>query len=258
MCVILIAMQQSERFPFILAANRDEFYQRPSAQAEFWRDHPDVLAGRDLEAQGTWLGINRSGKIAAVTNHYSPQSTKEASRSRGELVSEFLISTETTDQYSENLRTIRDQFNGYGLLIGDSSRLRYQSNESEFETDLTTGVHALSNTLLSSPGARAQTGMRLLEDMLKNQKNLTPEALFEILFDEDAAASLEPAGNEQAKESMHQVNVPIFVRMEGYGTCCSTVLLIDRFQNVFFEERTFYENAERYRSRRSFEFKIAE
>ena len=258
MCIILIAMQESEQFPFILAANRDEFYQRPSAQAEYWRDHPDVLAGRDLEARGTWLGINRSGKIAAVTNHYSPESTQQAPRSRGELVSEFLISTETADQYAENLRTIQDQFNGYGLLIGDSSRLRYQSNESDFETDLSSGIHALSNQLLSSPGARAQTGKRLLEDMLKTQKLLTPQALFKILFDKESAASPEPASNENGEESIHPADVPIFVRMENYGTCCSTVLLIDRFQNVFFEERTFYENAERYRSRRSFEFSIAE
>ena len=258
MCIILIAMQESEQFPFILAANRDEFYQRPSAQAEYWRDHPSILAGRDLEAQGTWLGINRSGKIAAVTNHYSPESTQQAPRSRGELVSEFLISTETADQYSENLRAIQDQFNGYGLLIGDSSRLRYQSNESDFETDLSSGIHALSNTFLDSPGARAQAGKQLLEDMLKTQKHLTPQALFEILFVKESAASLKPVSNEDGEESMHLSDVPIFVRKEGYGTCCSTVLLIDRFQNVFFEERTFYENAERYRSRRSFEFSIAE
>lgn len=257
MCVILIAFQENEQFPFILAANRDEFYQRPSAQAEFWRDHPDILGGRDLEAKGTWLGISRSGKIAAVTNHHTPDSARNAPRSRGQLVSEFLISTETVEEYSEKLRTIKDQFNGYGLLIGDASQLRYQSNESDFEANLTTGIHALSNSSLDSPGPRAQTGIRLLKNTVKTQKNLYPGELFEILIDKESLDSPEQTNYDQSAVPPDSTDAPIFVRTKDYGTCSSTVILIDRHSNVFFEERTFYKNAEIYRSRRSFEFKFS-
>lgn len=256
MCLILIAMQQSEQFPFILAANRDEFYKRPSAQAEYWQDHRDVLAGRDLQALGTWLGISRSGKIAAVTNHHLPETTGEAPRSRGELVSEFLTLTETTDQYSERVRASGNQYNGFGLLVGDSTRLRYQSNESEHEADLTDGVYALGNTLLNSPGPRAQAGIRLFEDMLRGQRNVNPQHLFEILINNGSADSAQSAGNDDSKSS-GPAEIPIFVNLENYGTRCSTVIMVDSFKNIYFEERTHYENAKRYRSRRSFAFSIA-
>ncbi len=252
MCLILFAIQQHPDYPLILAANRDEYYQRPSATAQFWSDCPNVLAGRDLEANGTWLGISRAGKFAAVTNFYSPDSTLTALRSRGELVSKFLQSEQPIDHYRATLKASVHHYNGYGLLFGDSSELHYLSNKTRITTTLHSGVHALSNTLINSPWPRVKTGKRLLQELVSQEQTLRLEDLFQILTDDgsDYPTAINPI------ESTEPSTSPIFIRSNDYGTRCSTVILIDRESNVTFEERSFNRTSECYHSRQHFEFQI--
>ncbi len=256
-CVILIALRQHGQYPFILAANRDEYYQRPTTLADFWDDHPSILAGRDLQAHGTWLGVSRTGKIAAITNHHTPLSNHNAPRSRGELVNSFLLSDQPMDAYIEQLHQTRNQFNGYGLLVGNQSQLRYQSNRSGLTTTLSSGVHALSNSLLNSPWPRVQTGKQLLTAVVEKKTTLHADHLFEILsIRSDVDSGLTLPDQWCSIQPAHLVNAPIFVRLKEYGTRSSTVVLIDRELTVYFEERTFNEISDTHQSRRQFQFQI--
>ncbi len=257
MCVIFAAFQKSRQYPFILAANRDEYYQRPTATANFWTDFPEVLAGRDLEARGTWLGMNRNGKVAAITNQYTPESPREALRSRGELVSEFLIFEHSCDQFGDQLCRSRTDYNGYGMLFGDFSQLRYQTNRSHLATSLRSGIHALSNSLLNLPWPRVQAGKRQLTRLLDTEMKITPESLFQILSGQQASLWPQSVGRGKPMRSTHPADVPVFVRLKDYGTRSSTVILIDRNQNVLFEERTVDEKSGGYVSNCQFEFRIS-
>ena len=234
----------------MLAANRDEYYHRPTVLAHFWSHCPDLLAGQDLECGGTWLGITRKGKIAAVTNHFEPNSGHQAPRSRGQLISEYLQSNQSADEYAATLRASFDQYNGYGLLFGDIRQLRYQTNKSALTTVIRGGVHALSNSLINTPWPRVQAGKHLLTDLLKRNHDLVPEHLFQILSDQhssDTAAQ---------KPRNHPADAPLFIRSKHYGTRASTVILVDRNRNVVFEERTYEENTSESQARRSFEFSL--
>ncbi len=232
-------MQQSRQYPFILAANRDEYFARPTARAQFWPDCRNLLAGRDLEAQGTWLGVTRTGKVAAVTNHYTPDSPANAPTSRGELVKRFLSTEQSIAEYSEQIRESQDKFNGYGLIFGNFSRLRYQSNRSRSATTLSQGIHALSNSHLNSPWPRVERGRILLRNLLKSENNLHRDQLFEILADKGDSPLPDNAARSRKADQSHPCNVPIFVSQNGYGTRNSTVIVVDRDLNVYFEERTF-------------------
>ena len=252
MCVILVAIEHNSRFPLVLAANRDEYYHRPSAVAHFWSHCPDLLAGQDLECGGTWLGMTRKGKIAAVTNHFEPNSRRQAPRSRGQLISEFLQSNQSADEYAAMLRTTFDQYNGYGLLFGDIGQLRYQTNKSTLSTVIRGGVHALSNSLINTPWPRVQAGKRLLTDLLKRNDDLVPEHLFQILSDQQSSDTA------AQKPHNHPADAPLFIRSKHYGTRTSTVIIVDRDRNVVFEERTYEENTCKSHERQSFEFSLSD
>lgn len=258
MCVIFVAFQKSRQYPFILAANRDEHYQRPTAAANFWDDHPDTLAGRDLEAQGTWLGISRTGRIAAITNRLDSGSNHESLRSRGELVSTFLQSSQSIDQYAKQLIQNRDEFNGYSILFGDYSQLRYQSNWSHLATNLDSGIHALSNSFINSPWPRVLVGKELLASHLRNDETVHHNRIFEILSDQSSYESFHSKTCLSSANSTHSIDVPIFIKAKSYGTRSSTVVLIDRQLNVYFEERTFGENSRVCQSQRQFNFQLSE
>ena len=150
MCLILFAWKMQQNFPLVLAANRDEFYERPSAPADFWDDAPDLLAGRDLRDGGTWLGITRGGRVAALTNYRDPASLKTEAPSRGMLVSDYLRGRENPGAYLGRIAPEADRFNGFNLLVGDPDELFCFSNRGARER-LQPGIYGLSNHLLDTP-----------------------------------------------------------------------------------------------------------
>jgi uncharacterized protein with NRDE domain len=237
MCLILIAYQVHPRYPFILAANRDEFYQRPTAGAAFWPDAPQVLAGRDLVHQGTWLGITRNGRFAALTNYRDPGEVKRNAPSRGGLVSGFLLSDSTTEDYLERLRSDAPAYHGYNLLFGDQDHLCCYSNKSGAALKLAPGIYGLSNHLLDTPWPKVVRGKESLARAVGNPE-VYREHLFDILADRTQAAdeSLPDTGVGLALERMLS---SIFITSEHYGTRSSTVLLIDPDRRVSFAERSF-------------------
>jgi len=182
-CLILFAWQAHSEYPLVLAANRDEFHQRPTAGADFWDDAPDILAGRDLQAGGTWLGVNRGGRFAAITNYREPSGPGIAKgRSRGRLVRNFLAGRKSPLEHAEGLRDQAAEYQGFNLLMGNRDSLAYVSNRDESVIAVESGVHGLSNHLLDTNWPKVEAGRDHLQDILRSGE-IEPESLFDLLSD---------------------------------------------------------------------------
>ncbi|OEH92728.1 NRDE family protein [Bacillus solimangrovi] len=235
MCLILFAYQKHPQYPLIVAANRDEFYERRTRQAQYWLDAPNVLAGRDLEKLGTWMGVTKEGKFAALTNYRNP-SEESKSRSRGEIVADFLTEHKLIDEYVSKLEKSRGQYPGYNVLFGTAERMMYYSNVENTSKELPSGIYGLSNHLLDTPWPKVRRGKEQLRQALQNG-NLQ-ENLFKILHDQLIAKD-EDLPNTGVGLEWERLLSPLFIQSEHYGTRASTVLLVDVNGNVHFTERTF-------------------
>ena len=161
MCLILVAFKTVEDYPLLIAANRDEFHARPAQKADWWPDDADLLGGRDLQAGGTWLGVHRSGKFAAVTNYRDADASKRGRRSRGHLVSEFLQGKLSPSAYIQTLQG--DDFSGFNLLVSDGETLAYLSNRGANSGELAPGLYALSNATLDTPWEKVERSRSRLQ-----------------------------------------------------------------------------------------------
>jgi uncharacterized protein with NRDE domain len=241
MCLILFAYDAHPRYKLILAANRDEFYARPTATAAFWTDAPDVLAGRDRVAGGTWLGVTRDGRFAAVTNYRKPGAPR-GSRSRGHLVSDFLRGELSARDYLQSIETNADEFSGFNLLVGqfgvEEMELSYFSNRAARIVDLSPGIYGLSNHLLDTPWHKVVAGKRELTGIVSQNEEIEAEMLYEILKN-DAQAADEDLPETGVGLELERILSPAFIKTEIYGTRSSTVLLAGSDGRIFFEERNF-------------------
>lgn len=236
MCLITLAFQSHPRYPLIVVANRDEFYDRPTTPADFWSDHPDLLAGRDLEAGGTWLGVNRAGNWAGVTNFRG--GGPAADLSRGELPTNYLrADAPDLTQYISDMLAKSGRYSGYNLLAGNARELMYLNNINRESTRLSPGVYTLSNDLLDTPWPKAELGRdRLLKAI--EASDLHSEELIEVL----ASQQCFPDGrlpDTGVGLEMERTLSPPFIISHTYGTRCTTVLLIDNQDNVEYAEQTF-------------------
>jgi uncharacterized protein with NRDE domain len=238
MCLVLLAIDSHPEYFLMVAANRDEFYDRPTASAEFWADAPTVLAGRDLKAGGTWLGINRRGMLAAVTNYRQGQRENPAPRSRGQLVSDFLAADARAGEHIERVRREADLYNGFNLLALDSGGLFYFSNREGQVRSLARGIYGLSNHLLDTPWPKVVSGKGALGSLLSGAAADPIPALFALLSDQNRPpdALLPSSGIGPEWERLLS---SAFIVSEDYGTRSSTVVLVDRDGGVVFVERTF-------------------
>jgi uncharacterized protein with NRDE domain len=255
MCLILVSVNNHSQYSLILAGNRDEFLDRPTASAHFWEDAPNILAGRDLRESGTWLGISTSGELAVLTNFRNPSGRKQNALSRGNLVSEFLRNECNPSKYAERLADDVHNYNEFNLLFGHRSQLRFLSNRETKPRILEPGVYGLSNHLLDTPWPKLVRGKMALQETLSKGENLDPEVLFEILTDrtQPPDESLPETGVGLEWE---RILAPIFVSSDSYGTRSSVVLLIDLENKVTFWERT-YDNCNPHRfEEKRFEFSI--
>jgi uncharacterized protein with NRDE domain len=150
MCLVSLAYKAHSTYPLLVAANRDEYHQRPTAAAQFWKEYPDLLAGKDLQAGGTWMGVTRAGRFAAITNHRNPPTTPLEPRSRGFLTLDFLRGEASASQYLETVNTRAGEYAGFNLIVGDSEQLWYLSNIEGRVQKLQPGIYSLSNALLHS------------------------------------------------------------------------------------------------------------
>lgn len=230
MCLIALAYHVHPRYPLVVMANRDEFLHRPSAAAHFWEDAPQLFAGRDLQAGGTWMGVSREGRFAALTNYRDLRVPAVEGPSRGLLVRHALeagVALHDTARYS-----------GFNLLYGGISDLRYHSNITGLDVPLEGGVHGLSNALLNTPWPKVQRAIRALEQALEGPEGELTGRLFAALADETLAAE-EALPDTGLSVEQERVLSPIFIRTPGYGTRASTVVLVDGDGVVHFHERSW-------------------
>jgi uncharacterized protein with NRDE domain len=252
MCLIFISLKQHPQYKLIVAANRDEFYNRKTAPADFWEDRPDILGGRDLEAGGTWLAVSRKGKISMITNYRDPKNIDPKAPSRGHLVSDYLDSSINPEDYLLALQARAKQYNGFNLIVGNPEELWYLSNYSEGMQFLKPGLHGLSNHLLNSPWPKVETGKQQMSELLK--ESFKPADLFQLLFN-DAVAPQELLPDTGVGLERERALSAMFIKSPGYGTRCSTVVLVDQQDNLFFAERVYDLTTFEY-SKKSFTFKI--
>lgn len=238
MCLVLLAYQHHPKYPLILLSNRDEFYARSTAPAGFWTENPDILAGRDLESQGTWLGITKTGRFAVITNYRDPSSIKENAKSRGELIRDFLSSNDGPRGYLEQVKPVRELYNGFNLLIGDTDSCWYYSKVTNLVEEISSGIHGLSNHLLNTPWPKVVKGKKALESCLQNQNDIETERIFELLADCERASIKELPDTGVSAEREHLLS-SIFIKSPDYGTRASTILTIDYDNHLCFRERTF-------------------
>lgn len=240
MCVIFFAVNMRQELPFVLLANRDEFYGRPSGAAAYWDDFPGIYGGRDLQGGGTWLGVTDSGRFAAVTNYRDP-TAPTGTRSRGALVADFLKGDQSACQFLESTHSRQEDYSGFNLLVGefthDQAEIHYYSNRGARPRRLEPGIYGLSNHLLDTPWPKVVKGRSRFAELIRSGET-SNENLFEVLADESLAADQDLPSTGVPYQIEKAISA-IFIKTPDYGTRCSTVL---RFCPNFewkFEERVF-------------------
>jgi uncharacterized protein with NRDE domain len=221
MCLILFCIAPDAEHRLVIAANRDELYARPTARPVFWDDAPEVLAGRDLQAGGTWLGISRGGRFAAVTNFREAPIEPVPPLSRGALTADFLRSTESSADYIERIKPHADQHRGFNLLIDDGKNTYYYSNRAASAKRLTPGYYGLSNQLLDCNWPKVNSGRTDLNDV--GQSGFSNQAMFDLLASR---------GDDRPFSAR-------FIESDSYGTSASTVVKVMHENHIEFEERSF-------------------
>ena len=242
MCLLIFAHRACNKFPLIVAANRDEFHARPTAQSHFWPSHPELLAGQDLEQGGTWMGITRSGRFAAVTNFRDPNRTTPAPRSRGELPLDFLVGQQNPQSYLSQLKARSRDYAGFNLLVGAGDELWYYDNsDSQLPQCLAPGIYGLSNADLDTPWPKVQIGKQRLQTLLDGG-DFGHEELADVVSDQALAdpASLNLANTEERPEnSMEHLLSAQFIVSPDYGTRSTTSLWIDDCGEAHCREQSF-------------------
>jgi uncharacterized protein with NRDE domain len=254
MCLIVFAYECHPYYRLILGANRDEYRDRPADQAGFWSGAPHLLAGRDRQAGGTWMGVTTTGKLAAITNYRDPRQQIAGAPSRGKLVSGYLQDENLTPQEFRGILNRTGQtYDGFNLIYGTINELHYFTNRGGSSGPVTPGIHGLSNHLLDTRWAKVTAAKSRLE-AIENKGTVDPEEVFEALSDPAPFADsvLPDTGVGPERERMLS---PIFIDNALYGTRSTTVLLIDRYDNATFIERVFDHSA-RTSSTRVFNFRI--
>jgi len=252
MCILFVAVNQHKDYPLIIAANRDEFFNRETSESHIWDPEHGIIAGKDLQAGGTWMGINKHGYVASLTNIRDPKRVSANVVTRGELVSHYLQYPESG--YRQTLSTNKSHYNGYNLLFGKWNNLSVYNNHLDQLQHLVDGYYGLSNASLNSPWPKINKGVSKLQDYCQSGHSINPEVLFTLLLDTSPAAD----------EDLPKTGIPIdwerrlssiFILGDEYGTRSSTVLKVDKQQNVQWYERT-YDNTARCTSSQFFHFSI--
>src|SRR6056297_830636 len=255
MCLIVFAFNHHPKFPVIFAANRDEFYAREAQKAHFWDTKPAVLAGKDLRAGGTWLGVSEKGDFGAITNFRDLDNPREGDRSRGEIIPEFLTRENSPQQKLRQLIQESQHYAGFNLLAGNSERLYYLSNVSGDMQTVAPGIHGISNAYLDTPWPKVEVAKSECKQAIKPTR-IDRDMIFRFLKNSDTYPE-ESLPSTGLSPEMEKAISPIFIETEGYGTRCSTLLTIDRPGNVHFTEKTYPVDGDSSEEVKEFSFKTS-
>jgi uncharacterized protein with NRDE domain len=239
MCLLVLAWRAHPRYRLIVAANRDEFHLRPTAPLAVWRDAPDILAGRDLSAQGTWLAVDRERRFGIVTNFRDAQARRPEAPSRGGLIPGWLRQTLTPATYLGQLEPDAQRYAGFNLLLTDADSLWYASNRAaKFSAPLAPGVYGLSNLLLDTPWPKLTRVREKFEQWLA-QESSASEPLFAMLADRTRSLPDPPPGARPLPAEWVEVLSSPFVVHPVFGTRCSTLVMIGYDGSLSVQERRF-------------------
>lgn len=238
MCLLVLAWKSHPRYRLVLAGNRDEFHDRPAAPLNWWQDDPRILGGRDLKANGTWLGVARSGRFGVVTNYRDLMAPVDNAPSRGNLVPRFLTGATSPKEFLDDLRGAALRYSGFNLLVGGSRALYYFSNRGpKAPTALAPGIYGLSNHLLDTPWPKL-TRTRARFEQLLAQPDIRTEDVFAMLGDREQAPIDNLPSTGLPADWERVVSAPFIVN-ERYGTRCSNLLLVERNGRTVLHERRF-------------------
>ena len=235
MCLIVLAWRAHPRWPLIVAANRDEFHRRPAQPLQWWPDEPLILAGRDLEAGGTWLAASRQGRFATVTNYRESLGRQSGERSRGALVTDFVTADSTPLAFAENIEL--ERYAGFSVLAATPESVVYASNRGDAPRALATGIYGLSNASLDTPWPKVVRSRERLHSLLARD-DVTPEHLFALLADREPADEIGTPARDLPAPTARAVSAPFVVTPE-FGTRCSTILVLDANGEMQVRERRF-------------------
>ena len=241
MCLIVVAWRAREDLPLVIAANRDEWRDRPAKPAHWWPDQPRIFGGRDLKAGGTWMGVTREGRFAAVTNFRDPSDKRSTALSRGTLATQFLLGDESPARYLSNLSARAHEYNAFNLILGDGASLFYYGSREAMPRAIEPGVHGLSNHVLDEPWPKVMRGCTAMELALMDAQ--PEEKLFAMLSDARPADDDELPHTGVGIEWERRLSPPLITGTE-YGTRASTVMTLAASGQVSFEERTRSERGE--------------
>ncbi|MCB1747485.1 MAG: NRDE family protein [Gammaproteobacteria bacterium] len=261
MCLLLVAHDCCPGYRLLVAANRDEFHDRPTAAAEWWADRPDILGGRDLEAGGTWLALDRHGRFATITNVRAGR-IAPGQRSRGLIVNDFLAGDDGADAFTATLARDGAAYAGFNVLAYDGDSLSWYSNAAGAPRTLERGIYTLSNAQLDTAWPKTERLRAGFGRMLAEVSHATPAAsagvgadrgpgaapddivatLLDLLRD-DVAAHDHALPDTGIGLAMERVLSSIFIRGPHYGTRCSTVILIDEHGQLTYHERRYDRDA---------------
>lgn len=236
MCLIIFAWNVHPEYPLVLTANRDEFYARPTAPATFWENEPNILAGKDLQAGGTWMGVTKSGRFAAVTNYRDPANIRESAKSRGNIPTSFLASRQHPEDYLKELKEEATEYNGFNALLLQGEDLYHFSNYEGKINRLKPGIYGLSNALLDTPWPKVVATKAAFQSQLS--KNFELDDLIRLMQNEET----------YSEELLPKTGIPLewekavsasCIRTEKYGTCCTTAITLSKSGVINFMEKSY-------------------
>lgn len=255
MCLINFLYKVHPHYPLILIANRDEAYDRPTLAAHFWDDNPSILGGRDLLKMGTWLGIHKDGRIAALTNYRDPILKKGNKKSRGEITHNFLTSTLSPKAYLKELNIEYDLYDGFNVIVGTIDDLYYYNNIEQKIIPLKKGIYGLSNHFLNSPWPKVMQGKKQLYQYAMNEHVVNLKQLAEIHKDKEIAPD-HTLPHTGVGIELERILSPLFIQSEDYGTRAITALAITMTMTgqVEFLEQTY--NSGQFKDEKHFSFSL--
>ncbi|MFT5707708.1 MAG: hypothetical protein ACI9ES_002008 [Oceanospirillaceae bacterium] len=258
MCLITFSYRQHDQYPFILVANRDEFFERPSKAMHYWPNHTDILAGQDLKLQGTWLGLHRSGRFSAVTNFRRvTNNAQQQPLSRGQLITDFLLSSTSAGPYLRGAQKSVSEYGLYNLLAADSSGLYFSSNQDPMHQDsygraLTAGLYGLCNASLDTPWPKLLSAKQQLAQLLLKD-DISMDSLQSLLND-PKPFDLELLPDTGIAKKFEQALSSQFINLESYGTRAKTIILQDKHGKTLISETSF--NQQGRLKKRDFEMQL--
>ncbi|MGB0560143.1 MAG: NRDE family protein [Pseudohongiellaceae bacterium] len=252
MCLITFAHRVNDKYPLILSANRDEFFSRKSREAQFWKDEAgcsNLLAGKDLVAGGTWIGVTKDGKFAAITNLRSNPGDNQASLSRGALTLEYLTGKESPLNFAKTIVGNLSSYRGFNLLLGNEEEIVFINSKDKSILPLEPGVYAFSNGTLNSNYSKVVKGKDNLTKLINTETELNPDLLIDMMRDRTTAADNSLPSTILSKALEKKLS-SIFVSdtNRNYGTLCTTAFVTNSSGKTQFIEQNYDELGQPTRS----------